>query len=69
MEQQACDRIYRMGQKHDVVIHKFVCRDTIETQILLLQQKKLELASNALTGYVELLLTDLRKSSNGKFMT
>jgi transcription termination factor 2 len=27
---QACDRIYRLGQKRSVTIHKFICANTIE---------------------------------------
>jgi transcription termination factor 2 len=34
---QACDRIYRVGQKREVTIHKFLCDDTVESRILQLQ--------------------------------
>ena len=47
---QACDRIYRVGQTRDVTIHKFLCEDTIERKILDLQEKKLNLANEVLTG-------------------
>ena len=47
---QACDRIYRVGQTREVVIHKFLCEDTIERRILDLQEKKLALADGVLTG-------------------
>ena len=47
---QACDRIYRVGQTRDVTIHKFLCEETIERRILDLQQKKLNLANEVLTG-------------------
>ncbi|XP_033113373.1 transcription termination factor 2-like [Anneissia japonica] len=50
LEQQACDRIYRVGQKKDVFIHKFVCKDTIEEKILSLQKSKASLAENVLSG-------------------
>uniref|UniRef100_A0A0N5A1D2 Helicase ATP-binding domain-containing protein n=1 Tax=Parastrongyloides trichosuri TaxID=131310 RepID=A0A0N5A1D2_PARTI len=40
MEDQACDRIYRIGQTKDVFIHKFVCKNTIERRVLELQEKK-----------------------------
>lgn len=52
LEDQACDRIYRMGQTRSVHIHKFVCSDTIEERILQLQKKKTQLANDVLTGYV-----------------
>lgn len=50
LETQACDRVYRVGQKKSVKIYKFVCSDTIEENILKLQEKKLALADNVLTG-------------------
>ncbi|XP_017142874.1 transcription termination factor 2 [Drosophila miranda] len=50
LEAQAQDRIYRVGQKKDVMIYKFVCLDTVEQRILALQQHKLELANGVLTG-------------------
>ena len=52
LEQQACDRIYRVGQRRDVTIHRFVCSDTVEERIVQLQNKKLSLAKNILTGLV-----------------
>ena len=50
LEDQACDRVYRMGQKKEVSIHKFVCKETIEERILALQKKKSQLASDVLAG-------------------
>ena len=50
LEAQACDRIYRVGQKKDVTIHKFLTEDTVESRILELQTKKLDLANSVLTG-------------------
>ncbi|CAB4066414.1 TTF2 [Lepeophtheirus salmonis] len=50
LEQQACDRIYRVGQTRPVWIHKFLCENTVESKIHLLQQKKLSIADGVLTG-------------------
>merc|ERR1719323_3009267 len=50
LEAQACDRIYRVGQKKNVKIHKFLCEDTVESRIHDLQTKKMDLANNVLTG-------------------
>ena len=50
LEDQACDRVYRMGQKKEVVIHKFICKDTIEERIQALQKKKSQRASDVLAG-------------------
>ncbi|XP_076167205.1 transcription termination factor lodestar [Ptiloglossa arizonensis] len=50
LEVQAQDRIYRFGQKKDVFIYKYICKDTIEERIKHLQEKKMELAQNILSG-------------------
>ncbi|XP_041857085.1 transcription termination factor 2 isoform X2 [Melanotaenia boesemani] len=64
LEDQACDRIYRVGQSRDVTIHRFVCEGTVEEKITTLQIKKKELAQNVLSGtgstLSKLSLADLR---------
>eukprot|EP00794_Sanderia_malayensis_P003749 gene3749-4271_t len=50
LENQACDRIYRVGQKHNVFIHRFLCTDTIEEKITELQKRKKDLADTVLQG-------------------
>ncbi|NWR85965.1 TTF2 factor, partial [Furnarius figulus] len=64
LEDQACDRIYRVGQQKDVVIHRFVCEGTIEEKILQLQRRKKGLAQQVLSGKGEALtkltLADLK---------
>ncbi|XP_078048682.1 transcription termination factor 2-like [Augochlora pura] len=50
LEVQAQDRIYRFGQKKNVYVYKFICKDTIEERIKHLQEMKLEIAANVLTG-------------------
>ncbi|NXA13004.1 TTF2 factor, partial [Sapayoa aenigma] len=64
LEDQACDRIYRVGQQKDVVIHRFVCEGTVEEKILQLQRKKKSLAQQVLSGKEEALtkltLADLK---------
>ncbi|KAK7789509.1 hypothetical protein R5R35_002809 [Gryllus longicercus] len=53
LESQAFDRIYRVGQKKPVYIYKFICQETIEERIKVLQDKKLSLAAGVLTGTVQ----------------
>uniref|UniRef100_A0A4X2KNX9 Transcription termination factor 2 n=1 Tax=Vombatus ursinus TaxID=29139 RepID=A0A4X2KNX9_VOMUR len=64
LEDQASDRIYRVGQKKDVVIHRFVCEDTVEEKISHLQTKKKDLATQVLSGsgesFTKLTLADLK---------
>lgn len=50
LEAQAQDRIYRFGQTKDVYIYKYVCKETIEERIAVLQEHKLELAKDVLIG-------------------
>lgn len=49
-EQQAADRVYRIGQKKPVFIYHFLVKNTIEEKIYELQQKKNKLSSGILDG-------------------
>ncbi|NXD86057.1 TTF2 factor, partial [Halcyon senegalensis] len=64
LEDQACDRIYRVGQQKDVVIHRFVCEGTVEEKIIQLQKRKKVLAQQVLLGkgeaFTKLTLADLK---------
>ncbi|NXI73309.1 TTF2 factor, partial [Anseranas semipalmata] len=64
LEDQACDRIYRVGQRKDVVIHRFVCEGTVEEKIVQLQTRKKGLAQQVLSGkgetFSKLTLADLK---------
>ncbi|MDR2643929.1 MAG: DEAD/DEAH box helicase [Planctomycetaceae bacterium] len=44
-ENQATDRAFRIGQKKNVLVHKFVCRGTIEERIDILIESKKNLAN------------------------
>ena len=50
VEQQAEDRIHRIGQMHDVTIYKMIVADSIEEKIICLQESKREVFSNVLNG-------------------
>lgn len=50
VQNQATDRAHRIGQKHVVNVYKLVMKDTIEENILKLQDKKRELADQILNG-------------------
>jgi len=49
-ENQASDRVHRIGQKNNVQIYKLITRDTIEEKICELQKLKAEIADIALSG-------------------
>ena len=48
VEDQATDRAYRIGQKRNVLVHKFVCPGTVEERIDQLIEDKRELATDLL---------------------
>jgi non-specific serine/threonine protein kinase len=59
VENQATDRAYRIGQKKNVLVHKFICRGTIEEKIDALIRAKKNLAEDLLGQGGEILLTEL----------
>ncbi|MCX6851228.1 MAG: DEAD/DEAH box helicase [Verrucomicrobia bacterium] len=61
VENQATDRAFRIGQKKNVMVHKFVCQGTIEERIDALIEEKMSLAHDLITGDggAEKLLTDM----------
>ncbi len=48
VENQATDRAFRIGQKRNVMVHKFVCQGTIEEKIDAQIRDKMELAGSIL---------------------
>lgn len=58
-ENQATDRAYRIGQHRNVLVHKFVCKGTIEEKIDALINGKRDLAENLLSEGAEKLLTEM----------
>jgi non-specific serine/threonine protein kinase len=57
VENQATDRAYRIGQKKNVLVHKFVCRGTVEEKIDRLIESKVALSKDLLEGSESALLT------------
>ena len=51
VEDQAADRAHRIGQTKSVIVYRLVSKDTVEERILLLlQERKRQLAETALGG-------------------
>ena len=49
-QNQATDRAHRIGQQNVVNVYKLIAKDTIEENILKLQEKKRELSDVVLSG-------------------
>lgn len=58
VENQATDRAYRIGQKKNVLVHKFICQGTLEERINDMIHSKRELASDILGSSAETSLTE-----------
>ena len=59
VENQATDRAYRIGQKKNVLVHKFTCRGTVEDRIDRLIESKQKLVKDVLESGAEVLLTEM----------
>lgn len=59
VENQATDRAFRIGQTKNVLVHKFVCRGTVEEKIDKLIESKQQLSKDLLEGGADLLLTEM----------
>src|SRR3979409_1635275 len=59
VENQATDRAFRIGQTKNVLVHKFICRGTVEEKIDQMMEAKRKLATDILEGGAELLLTEM----------
>jgi SNF2 family DNA or RNA helicase len=59
VENQATDRAFRIGQRKNVLVHKFVCRGTVEERIDELIAGKQKLAEDVLSTGAEQALTEM----------
>ncbi len=65
VEDQATDRAYRIGQHRNVMVHKFVCRGTVEERVAAMIDGKRRLAANVIADKSDdaLKLTELDDSA------
>lgn len=68
VENQATDRAFRIGQKKNVLVHKFVCVGTLEERIDQMIEQKKELAEN-IVGNGENWLTEMSTSQLKELFT
>jgi superfamily II DNA or RNA helicase len=60
VENQATDRAFRIGQRRNVLVHKFVCRGTVEEKIDALIESKQGVSDELLSGGGEINLTEMK---------
>ncbi len=68
VENQATDRAFRIGQKRNVLVHKFVCRGTVEERIDAMIASKKAIADLMLNGDGETLLTEMSDDELMRFV-
>jgi non-specific serine/threonine protein kinase len=59
VENQATDRAFRIGQSKNVLVHKFICRGTVEDKIDQMIESKGQLAGDVLGGAGDVILTEM----------
>ncbi len=59
VEKQAEDRAFRIGQKRSVIVHKFVCKGTVEERIDQMIESKIELSEKILSSGAESWITEM----------
>jgi non-specific serine/threonine protein kinase len=68
VENQATDRAFRIGQKRNVMVHKFVCRGTVEEKIDAMIRDKTALAEDVLEAGTQSVLTEMKDDELLKFV-
>jgi non-specific serine/threonine protein kinase len=59
VEDQATDRAFRIGQTKNVLVHKFVCRGTLEEKIDALIDSKQQMSKDVLEGGKDFMITEM----------
>jgi hypothetical protein len=69
VENQATDRAFRIGQKKNVLAHKFVCQGTVEEKIDAMIEAKKTLSEDLLAGSGEISLTEMKDDALLRLVT
>ena len=59
VENQATDRVFRIGQKKNVIVHKFITRGTIEEKIDMMLEEKASLSEEIIQSSKETWITEM----------
>jgi len=68
-EDQATDRAFRIGQKRNVIVHKFVCRGTLEERIDDMIRSKREISSELFGDGDQLQVTEMSNEQLMRFIS
>jgi non-specific serine/threonine protein kinase len=60
VENQATDRVFRIGQQKKVMVHKFITRGTIEEKIDAMLEQKAQLSADVVAASGERWLTEMK---------
>jgi SNF2 family DNA or RNA helicase len=69
VEDQATDRAFRIGQKRNVLVHKFVCRGTLEERIDDMIRAKKQLSEELFDGEGQIQLTEMTNQQLMQFIS
>jgi non-specific serine/threonine protein kinase len=69
VENQATDRAFRIGQKSNVLVHKFVCQGTVEEKIDRMIEEKRTLSDGVLADGLEVPLTEMSNTELLRFVS
>ena len=69
VENQATDRAFRIGQTRNVLVHKFVCRGTVEEKIDRMIEDKRQLAGDFVGGAADAVLTEMKDDELMRLVT
>ena len=69
VENQATDRAFRIGQTKNVLVHKFICRGTLEEKIDAMIESKQQISKDVLEGGADLLITEMNNEELLKLVT
>ncbi|MGR3220670.1 MAG: DEAD/DEAH box helicase [Candidatus Anammoxibacter sp.] len=59
VENQATDRVFRIGQKKNVMVHKFLTKGTLEEKIDMMLEEKTKLSHDVLQSSGETMITEM----------
>ena len=60
VENQATDRVFRIGQKKNVIVHKFLTKATVEERIDKMLEEKVKLSQDVVAGTGDAWITEMK---------